>query len=209
MIIVFTYNRLEMLRETVKPLKGEKYTIIDDGSDHEEMLPNTIKIEHQGRAGFIDVFNFAFEICKNTDDDFFMFMPDDYTEMNIPMVRELFEQFKGQPFIYNMVKDQRESCFMPTKNFMVDDFTENVGFTDCGFFTNRATMELLKWKLNPTSLKRFMNPARSSGVGEQLTIRLNQMNVPMYRPGKSLAFHGEHESVMHPVERKKNKLTSL
>jgi hypothetical protein len=30
----------------------------------------------------------------------------------------------------------------------------------------------------------------------------------MYTPKKSLAFHGDHESKMHPEERKKNPLIS-
>ncbi len=209
MVIIFSYNRREMLAETIKPLKREKHIIIDDGSDYKDLLPNTIRIEHQGREGFVNIFNFAFELCEETDDDFFMFMGDDFQNIDIETIKKRFEQFKEKPFIYNIIKDNRENCFMVNDNYSVDEFTEYCGFNDAGFFCNRKALELLNFRLNPVNQNRFKNPARSTGVGEQLTQRLFQLDVPMYRPKKSLAYHGDHDSVMHYEERKKNKLISL
>jgi len=52
------------------------------------------------------------------------------------------------------------------------------------------------------------NPNLSSGIGRSLTFDFKNGNVPMYIPVDSLAIHGDHESQMHPEERKRNPLIS-
>ena len=54
----------------------------------------------------------------------------------------------------------------------------------------------------------FNDKSKSSGVGYQLSRRLIQLDIPMYKPIKSLAKHGGHESIMHTEERKLNPLKS-
>jgi len=211
MIIVFSYNRFEMLKQVVSELKNEDFVVLDDGSDF-DLQPldcNFIKFEHVGKAGYWRTWNLALELCEESDDDFFMFTPDDFTNIDLKRIKKLHNQFKSKPYIYNIINDGREQNFIHTKVFNVDEDTINVGFNDCGFFCNRAALKLLNFEMNPVPLTRFNQPGISSGVGQQLTMRLFRLGVPMFKPVKSLAFHGEHESVMHKEERIKNPLKSI
>jgi len=210
MIIVFSYNRLEMLKQVVKELEGENLVVLDDGSsfDLDSLDCSFVQFEHMGKAGFWRSWNYALELCKESDDDFFLFMPDDHLQLELKRIKKLHNQFKSKPYIYNTVNDGRENCFIINETIQIDSDTINVGFTDCGFFCNRSALEALNFELYSIPLYRFRTPGISSGVGQQLTKRFDALRIPMYKPVKSLAFHGEHESVMHKEERIKNPLIS-
>ena len=55
---------------------------------------------------------------------------------------------------------------------------------------------------------RFNIKDISSGVGQYLTFAFNKAKVKMFTPIKSLAYHGDHESLMHKEERIKKPLIS-
>lgn len=68
------------------------------------------------------------------------------------------------------------------------------------FFTDRAVLELLRYRMIPVSERRWKKKPYSSGVGEQLTRRLfRRANV--YQAIPSLVFHGAHPSEMNPEAR--------
>lgn len=211
MIVVFSYNRLEMLKQVVSELKNEDFIVLDDGSefDIDSLDCDYMRFEHVGKEGFWRTWNLALELCKESNDDFFMFTPDDFINIDLKRIKKLHNQFKSNPYIYNTINDGREQNFIHTPVVQVDKETIDVGFNDCGFFCNRAALEMLEFKMIPIPLTRFNQSGISSGVGQQLTMRLHKAGVPMYKPFKSLAYHGEHESVMHKEERKQNPLISI
>lgn len=91
----------------------------------------------------------------------------------------------------------------------VDEHTMKVGFTDCGFFCNKQLLNRIGYYVNEINPRRFEhNEAISSGVGQDLTFRMLRTNCNMYTPTKSLVYHGDHESLMHPEHRKKIPLIS-
>ena len=47
------------------------------------------------------------------------------------------------------------------------------------------------------------NPNLSSGVGQQISVRLNKNGYNMYHTKKSMVNHGSHESKMNKLERTK------
>jgi len=49
----------------------------------------------------------------------------------------------------------------------------------------------------------------SSGVGMMLSKRMHAAGVKIYKPKKSLAYHGNHESKMHGEHRTNTPLKSL
>ena len=50
------------------------------------------------------------------------------------------------------------------------------------------------------------NPNLSSGVGQQISHRLDKLNFGMYHTKLSMVIHGDHESKMNKNERLKTKL---
>ena len=56
-------------------------------------------------------------------------------------------------------------------------------------------------------LKKETNPIKIYLLDEDIRDMENNLS-EMMKPKKSMAFHGDHESVMHPEERKKNPLIS-
>lgn len=207
MIFVFSYDRQEMLSEVVKSISGEHFLILDDGSPFE--MDNMVKFPHEGKAGFWKRWAFAFDWARKWDDDLFIFMPDDFLNLDLNRIKELHDLHKHEAYAYNLINDGRFSCWFPFKPVHINEDTIQVGFVDCGFFCNREALERLEFRIDPIDPKRFqLKKNISSGVGQQLTNRFNRHGVKMHLPVKSLAYHGDHESKMHPEERNINPLIS-
>jgi hypothetical protein len=207
MIFIFSYNREEMLRQVLTDIKGEAFLVLDDGSDFQ--TENMVKFPHEGKAGFWKKWAFAFKTAEATNDEFFIFMPDDFTDLQMGDILMLHEQHKHEPYVYNIINDGRDSSWMPFKAIQTNEHTIQVGFTDCGFFCNREALKMLNFRINPIDPNRFkLKKNISSGVGQQLTNRFTRHGVKMFKPVRSLAYHGDHPSQMHEDERKINPLIS-
>jgi glycosyltransferase involved in cell wall biosynthesis len=67
----------------------------------------------------------------------------------------------------------------------------------------------LDYKIYDIPLSRWSkNPNLSSGVGHQITDRLNKKKFFLYHTKKSMVIHGDHESKMNYTERLKTKLVT-
>lgn len=208
MFVVFSYNREAMLSDVLETLKDEHVVIIDDGSPFEIDHENFIKFPHGGKPEFWRRWEFALSVCKKSKFNRFVFMPDDFLEIDVTRIKKLFEEFERRPFVYNIINDNRPTCWNNIKPKPFNSDTLRVGFTDCGFFCNRKALSSIGFNIQPIPLSRFKTKGVSSGVGFQLTKRFLKASVPIYKPVKSLAFHGEHVSQMHKSERLKNPIVS-
>ena len=208
MIIVFSYQREDMLKQVLNDLKGENVTILDDGSDFKIEHPNVIRFKNGGKQKFWEKWFVALKIAEGSDDDLFVFMPSDFLDIDMEAIRQKHEQLKEQPYVHNIINDGRDSCWLPFRPIKINEDLVQVGFTDGGFFCNRSALERISFKMAEIDQRRFKRHDISSGVGQYLTTEFTRRKVPMYRPEKSLAFHGDHPSTMHPDERVKNKLIS-
>jgi hypothetical protein len=207
MIFIFSYNREQMLRQVLTDIQGEAFVVLDDGSDFE--TDNMVKFPHEGKAGFWKKWKHAFEMAEKSDDELFILMPDDFERLQMGDILMLHEQHKHEPYVYNIINDGRDSSWMPFTAIQTNEHTIQVGFTDCGFFCNREALKRLEFRIDPISPQRFKQKKNiSSGVGQQLTNRFTRHGVKMFKPVRSLAYHGDHESMMHPEERKLNPLIS-
>jgi hypothetical protein len=208
--IIFSYNRPEMLRQQLAELYHYcDIFIVDDGSDFiiSTDIPHVKSKVNGGKEGYWKQWAKAFKFIKESEYQNIIFIPDDFTKLNIDSFDAIFEAFNQYAFAFNIINDGRLQCwtqFDPIE----DEVKYRVGFVDCGFLTNRATIDLLNYEMIPIPESRFKTEGISSGVGQQLSNRLMKLNVPMFLPIESMAHHGTHESKMHPRERKKHPLIS-
>jgi hypothetical protein len=207
-VVVFSYNRPEMLRETLLHLNQYDATVIviDDGSRYDTSAVTTgvnavyYRRPHMGKQNWFEQWNFAFKLIRKIDAHHYVFMPDDFQRLDLQSCISAYNEIKGKSTL-NLINDGREQWGSVPEQ--ISDTLINCGFNDCGFICNKEILRLLKWRINPTN-----SSTESSGVGRQLTNRLGKMGIKMYCPVKSFAYHGEHESVMHPELRKQKPIIS-
>lgn len=208
MTFIFNYEREDMFKQILSQLSHMKPVVLDDGSSYFIDYPNTIRFKNGGKEKFWEKWFVAFRIAEGSKDDFFLFMPNDFLDLDLDRMRMIHEQLNDEPYVYNIINDGRDSCWIPFKGVHINDETIQVGFTDCGFFCNRKALEAINFQIDPVDKRRFERRDISSGVGQQLTMKFTRQGVPMYKPLKSLAEHGNHPSVMHGKHRDKVKLIS-
>jgi len=223
MIFITTYNRQEMLKELVQDLQSktdEQIIIMDDCTpdfDFQFFKKRNIKVIQSevngGKKLFFQQWQKMLDLAKQSSDQFFLFLADDFQNVNIEQIRKVKTAFsESDPFALNIINDGRLICFRhktPVQTKIQEMDVWNVGFVDCGFLCNRIVLELLQFTIKPIDQNRWNhNPLLSSGVGDQLTQRFAKAGVQCFIPFFSLAEHGDHESVMHKEERKRNPLIS-
>jgi hypothetical protein len=196
---ITSYNRPEMLKAVVSHLEsqGVECYVYEDGVTH----------EFRGKQGFWKTWNEMFIHAKENKADLYIFAPDDFLNIDVEQIKQRHEQFKKHLYIYNLIDDGRYEQWVRYEPKAVDEHTTKIGFTDCGFFISRHTFEHLGFKVGEVNPLWFERNG-SSGVGYQLTIRAKARDIQCYKPTKSLAFHGDHPSQMHPELRKKEPLIS-
>jgi len=163
-----------------------------------------IRVDHEGgKENFWKIFNFMFKKIENRYNDIYIFTPDDFLDIDIDRIKAIHERLNHEPYAYNIINDGRNGLYNGVVPIGLD---EDIicGFVDCGFFCNREALDKIGYYVDECKATKD-----SSGVGRQLSKRLLKEKVVMYKPIKSLASHGDHESIMHPEERKINPLKSL
>jgi hypothetical protein len=149
-----------------------------------------------------------FKYAQSNLYDLYVFTPNDFMDFNFIELINYGIRLKEIEYVFNIINDGRKFSWVKIYPNKINDFVSQVYFTDCGFFTNRKTLEKLNFKIHPIKWNNNQSPRISSGVGKQLSERLFTLNIPIFSPHKSLAYHGDHESLMNPLERKYNKLIS-
>ena len=219
MIFVFTCDRREMLLDNLKYLDqfNHNITVLDDltpedmtrVTDYADLYQS---MERLGKKNYWQQWRTALSLARDSEDELYIFMPDDFLSLDINQIERLHETLKVRPYSMNLINDGRTEqfkAFKPT-DIDIDGFkAKRIGFNDCGFFCNRKTLKLLQYRIEAIHPQRFFyNEELSSGVGQQLTRRMRSAGVYMLMPEISLAHHGDHPSIMHPTERLINPLIS-
>lgn len=183
-------------------------TIKDDGSTYEHNLPQYFRHEHRGKDMYWLTWDEMLKDCYLSG-ELFIFTADDFKDLDVKRILELHEKYKDKPYVYNILNDGREGTWTGIQANQVDDETIMCGMVDCGFFCNSRAIQKLGYYMNPPTQQWWkQGESISSGVGCMLSQRFTRSKVLMYKPVKSLATHGTHESKMHPIERLKNPLIS-
>lgn len=188
---------------------GVNVTIFDDGSDFPREDERVIRLPRQGKRNYWKIWDKMLHHAEDNLADLYIFMPDDFQDLDIERIKELHGEFKHSEYIYNLVNDGRLKQWIAFDPKKIDDNTMQIGFTDCGFFCNRPALHTLGFYMKDPRDEWFRQGEHmSSGVGMMLSHRAYRTRIPIYLPSKSLAYHGDHDSVMHPQERKNNPLKS-
>lgn len=141
--------------------------------------------------------------------DLCIFIPSDLQKVDFDRIVSTHIKFGGENYVVNLVNDGRTMSWNKLSPQRYNKDFMRIFFVDCIFFTNRETLDLLNYQIHDIHPSRFKkSPLVSSGVGQQLTARLNALKVPIYTPYNSIAYHGEHESTMHKELRKIQPLVS-
>lgn len=218
-ITLFSYQRREPLENLLQEIAAFSvshptyeivYKILDDGSDYKLDNSNFIQFEHGGKPKFWSLWNYALGRIKEEEADLYILMPTDLHSIDFERIIKNHINFGHYPYAYNLINDGRLNCWNLRKPLKINGETYQVGFTDCGFFCNRELFERIGYNVNEVNPNRFIhNPLISSGVGQQLTQRMNKNGIKIYLPAKSIAMHGDFPSLMHPELRKIQPLKSI
>jgi len=196
-VYITSYDRPDMLKKVASQF--ENPVIFEDGVTH----------PFRGKQEYWRTWDEILKDCEKNPSELYLFTPDDFLDLDIGRVLEIHERLSNRPYVCNIINDGRHQCWGGFKKQEPVNGLEQVGFCDCGFFCNREALEATKWRIKPVPPERWeRDPNMSSGVGQQLTYCFMNRKIKMYKPVKSLAFHGDHESKMNPSERLKNPLIS-
>jgi len=222
-ILITSYNREAMLKLLLSDISTQKkeykilVTIFDDGSIPEYNLSD-FDVKHirfyknNGKRGFWNVVNTIFKYCKNIQAKKFIFIGDD-----MRLCKDFFTKSAKK---YDSINDENKICL---GLFITNTYRKNPNWTnflpiehknyyqtqwnDVNFIAEYKFFEKLNFEIHPISAKRFANNSNiSSGVGQQISIRLNDQKLSMFHVKKSLISHGDHESKMNPLERINHKI---
>lgn len=204
-VYVLAYNRKEMLSHQLKNLIDNNipYLIIDDGSDYINEFKNynihtTI---NEGKVGFYKKWQYIYDHFSTTSFKNIIIIPDDFTNVDYMSLLK----HKPNENLIKIIRDGRTHCFNQLEQQDYDKNFYREYFIDCQFYCSRSIFLQLG---RIPDLKIGVGRS-SSGVGTWYTKKAIDLDIKILSPKNSFAWHGEHESVMHTLERKKNPLISL
>jgi len=221
-IVITTYNRPDMLYKLLDNIELEKKDykvkvfVFNDGSSKKynlnEFDVTEIKMyPNRGKKKYWEIIDTTFRVLKSISSNYFIYLPDDIT-----LCPNFFSELKET---YESIIDNRMICL----SFLVDNRVTKqnwgshppinynnyikTGWNDLCFISKKTFFNILNFRIDEIPSNRWdVNKNLSSGVGQQITERLNRLNYNMYHTKKSLVNHRDHISVMNPKERLKNKL---
>ncbi len=223
LIVIFTYNREQMLINLLNELKDSPHEvlIIEDGDNYDvdkfkpfnredwKIISNQI---HGGKQLFWKRWEQALNEIPSYKHEWICFMPDDISQINLPAIESFTKQGWGNMRVaINLSNSGTRYRWGKYSSGQPDIEIDGMLLQECGwvdglFLTNRYTLEGIQMDEVPESW--FNRPDKSSGVGYQLTKKFQSKRVKMMLPEYSYCFHGDHESVMHPEHRKEVPLIS-
>lgn len=222
-VIITTYNRPWMLKTLLDDVfrnckdKNVKVVVFDDGTeayiDLKEYDLQLVRYQkNNGKANFWKVIDDTFKYVKNIDARYYFYLQDD--------VRLVDDFFEKSIEIYNSIDDpskislgtlivecQRDqpkwTGFVPEKF----DRYYKTQWCELFFVAEKKLFEVLEYKMMQVNKNRWKyEPTLGSGVGKQISLRLQSLGYNMYHVVNSLVEHDDHESVMNPLDRQTVKL---
>ena len=217
LVIITSYNRAESLWKLVSHILPHPETdivIFDDKSEHlPKALFNLQRIqvitapEHRGKAGFWQTYQDIFDYCKNHTYDYYIILPDDVEPCPDFVIKAIESYDKAGCICLSPLLTNRS--LLPgisrwgMKPIVLRDWGYETSYFDCCTICRRDFFEALNWKMY--EILPSSNPLRSSGVGRQITTRLQAAGKTMGHVKRTLlAMTDTHESVMNVEERKRH-----
>ena len=223
-IVITTYEREDMLKQLLEDIF--KYTeykmyvvVFDDGSkrtyDLSKYDVKYIKyVKNNGLKNLWRVINDAFKFIGKIDAKYYFYLQDDLR------LKENF--FEESIRIFEKIDDDKKIClelrtdqrttrpnWTAIEPKIIDEYI-HTQWVELDFICKYNFFESLNFKINPIPMSRWdKNPHNSSGVGQQISVRLSEKGLNMYHVINTLTTHGDHESVLLPELRKNEKLLAI
>lgn len=221
LVTITSYNRRDSLCKLVASLVQNENTdivIFDDKSDwpvnglqHPKCVDVIINPEHRGKAGFWKTYNDLMAYCKEHDYDYYIILPDD-VEPCPEFVKECIAAYENadRPICISPLLTNRSLApgisRWGRKPIERKDGYYLTHYFDCCTVCRRDFFEALNWLLVP--IAPHPDPHRSSGVGRQITLRLQEKNLRMCHVERTLLTIVPSESQMNPEERKRHPMVA-
>ena len=223
LVAITSYNRQDELINLIASLQDEEHqSIIPDIAVFDDCTP-TLSIlrcmgikfiqspEHRGKAGFWKTYNDIFAYCKEHDYDYYIILPDD-VEPCPEFVKEAIASYEnaGKPICLSPLVTNR--TLLPgisrwgRKPIERKDGYYLTHYFDCCTVCRRDFFEALHWMLAP--IVPNPDPHRSSGVGRQITLRLQEQGKRMCHVERTLLTIVPSDSQMNPEERKRHPMVA-
>ena len=219
LVAITSYNRKQSLFNLVSHIMDESVNVdiivFDDCSDFEGVNTPVFKFikspEHRGKAGFWRTFNDIFAYCKEHEYDYYIILPDD-VEPCPEFVKEAIASYEnaGKPICLSPLLTNRS--LLPgisrwgRKPIERKDGYYLTHYFDCCGIMRREFFEALDWHLDP--IVPHPDPHRSSGVGRQITLRLQEQGKRMCHVERTLLTIVPSDSQMNPEERKRHPMVA-
>ena len=223
-IIISTYNRESMLKLLLNDIFEQKnkykilITIFDDGSSTEydlsEFDVKYIKYyKNHGKEKYWSLVNDTLKYCQKIDSKYYIYLPDDIRLKNKFFIfsAKILEGIPNETNLLTLLLTKQRLSKPQWTNFIPIEHTNyyQIQWVDMCFICKRNVLEALEFNLLPISENRWKNNSNlSSGVGRQMTIRLNELGFKMHQVKKTIVAHKDHISRMNNNERKLNPLTT-
>lgn len=216
-ILITTYDRGDMLYDLISQIENQKgsknilIVVFDDGSKQNYNFNNTnvkyIKFfPNQGKKRYWKIINGMFNYVRHINSKYFIQIPDD-----IKLIDNFFDSAARQ---YESINDPNKICLSILTdgrvyrhnwtNFNSIDMGEHIKtqWNDMCYIATKNFFNELNFKIDEIPLSRWNNnPNLSSGVGQQISLKLHNKQKSMYHTKTSLVIHGAHESKMNYQER--------
>ena len=212
-ILITTCNRALLLRQIINHLQKEadfydlRFFIVDDS------------VTGNGKQGYWKTINVLWSMVKGLHFDFYLHLQDDI-ELKKSFIRRAIAAWQNiddpKKICLNLILDEHRFGNARWTNFwaQLSDFKgkrylKSQWIDMVIFICAKQFFEKLEWKINPINPARWINnPELSSGVGQQISIRLHQAGWHLYQIRENICDHINDNSIMHPEVRKKEPLKS-
>jgi len=221
-IVITTYEREDMLKQLLDDIfKYTEYNmfvvVFDDGSEHtydlSEYDVKYIKyVKNNGLKNLWRVISDTFKFSQKIDAKYYFYFQDDL-RLKENFFQESIRIFESIPddnkiSLGTLMIDSQRNTPKWTGVYPIEyDEYYKTQWCELVFMCEYKFFEVLDFKLNPIPASRWdKNPNISSGVGQQISLRLFENGFNMYHVINTLTTHGDHESVILPELRRNEKL---
>lgn len=223
-------NLLRDLSREVQGLRTPiKITVYDDGSDPRppsrelfDLFDGPVLRFHwlprHGKARAWELHNLMYDALQRDmrKGDLALFFDDDM-RLCRRFFKRLLEAWKEvrspKTATLHLMKDssrQHATCWTGVRPEKVSPTIRKIQWVDGTFVASWQALAAIAWRLDPIPLSRWEGfPGRSTGVGEQLSVRLHEKGMSLYQVEGSLVVHADVPSQYNASERRRTTLSTV
>jgi glycosyltransferase involved in cell wall biosynthesis len=223
--LITTYNRGNMLYDLINQIESQienqkvLIVVFDDGSIQNYNFNNPqikyIKFfPNQGKKKYWRIINTIFKYVQNINSKYFIQIPDDILLIDnfLNIATDFYEKISDPNKIcLSILTDGRVYKHNWTSFNSIDMGNYiKTQWNDLCYISTKEFFKQMDFKIDEIPMSRWkQNPNLSSGVGQQISLKLHNKNKSMYHTKTSLVIHGNHISKMNFDERKNQPIITI